>query len=66
MIVTVKIISVVKDRYLNVVIPENGLFGSIKISEPKIEYQKGNFIKAIISSSPAQPSNDFMSRNDDK
>jgi hypothetical protein len=35
MIVTVKIISVIKDRFLNVVIPENGLFGSIKIHETK-------------------------------
>lgn len=51
MVSTVKIISV-SQQYLNVVIPENGLFGNIKIYETKPEYEKGNFIKAIITGFP--------------
>jgi len=51
MVATVKIISV-NQQYLNVVIPENGLFGNIKIYETKPEYEKGNFIKAIITGFP--------------
>jgi hypothetical protein len=53
MVVTAKILSV-NERSLNVVIPENGLFGWIKIHDRKPEYQKGNFIKAIIASFPFQ------------
>jgi hypothetical protein len=65
MIVTVKIISVSKDsRFLNVVIPENGLFGSIKIYESRVDYQPGNYIKAIIGNFPFQQS--FNQRSDDK
>lgn len=59
MIFTVKIISVVKERFLNVVIPENGLFGSIRIYEDKPEYQKGNFIKAVITSFPFDKDNEM-------
>ena len=51
MIATVKIINV-NQQYLNVVMPENGLFGNIKIYEIKPEYEKGNFIKAIITGFP--------------
>lgn len=65
MIVTVKILSV-NEKSLNVVIPENGLFGWIKIYDKKPEYQKGNFIKAIISSFPFQQSNEDRHRQDDK
>lgn len=64
MIVTVKILSV-NERSLNVVIPENGLFGWIKIHDRKPEYQKGNFIKAIIAGFPFQQSMDNRQRNMD-
>lgn len=57
MIVTAKILSV-NERSLNVVIPENGLFGWIKIHDRKPEYQKGNYIKALILSFPFQQSMD--------
>eukprot|EP00919_Chromeraceae_sp_WS-2016_P029176 GHVR01069174.1.p1 GENE.GHVR01069174.1~~GHVR01069174.1.p1 ORF type:complete len:113 (+),score=5.53 GHVR01069174.1:2471-2809(+) len=51
MIMTVKILSF-KKQYLNVVIPENGLYGYIRIYDSKPEYEKGNFIKAIIIGFP--------------
>ena len=51
MVVTAKILSV-HNQSLNVVIPENGLFGNIKIHENKPEYEKGNFIKAVITGFP--------------
>lgn len=53
MIATVKIISV-NQQYLNVVIPENGLFGniSIKSHDNRTEYEKGKFIKAVITGFP--------------
>ncbi len=55
MIMTVKIIST-KKNYLNVVIPENGLFGYIKIMGSKEQteemYEKGAYIKAIIIGFP--------------
>lgn len=56
MVVTVKILSVNK-QFLNVVIPENGLFGFIKIpqdriNEKKVEYEKGQYIKAVITGFP--------------
>jgi hypothetical protein len=64
MIVTAKILSV-SERSLNVVIPENGLFGWIKIHDKKPEYQKGNFIKALILSFPFQQTMDNRRGNGD-
>ena len=57
MVVTVKILSVNK-QFLNVVIPENGLFGFIKIpmdrgnEKNQSDYEKGQFIKAVITGFP--------------
>ena len=51
MIFTVKIVSVTQQS-LNVVISENGLFGYIRIYEIKKEYEKGNYIKALILGFP--------------
>lgn len=65
MIVTAKILSV-NERSLNVVIPENGLFGWIKIHDRKPDYQKGNFIKALILSFPFQQSMDNRQRVGDE
>lgn len=54
MVVTVKVLSVNR-QFLNVVIPENGLFGYIRLpndnrnnSKP-VQYEKGQFIKAVIT-----------------
>lgn len=58
MIVTVRVLNV-NPQFLSVVIPENGLFGHIKLpmdkgndrnSKPK--YEKGTFIKAVIIGFP--------------
>ncbi len=70
MIVTVKILSV-NEKFLNVVIPENGLFGSIRIYMPrneerKPEYQKGDYIKAIITGFPFQPFDNRQRSPDDQ
>lgn len=57
MIMPVKVLSV-KKNYLNVIIPENGLFGYIKLQSNKTPeeyekiYEKGAFIKAIIIGFP--------------
>lgn len=57
MIMPVKILSL-KKNYLNVIIPENGLFGYIKIQSNKSTedlekiYEKGTTIKAIIIGFP--------------
>ena len=51
MVVTAKILSV-HNQALNVVIQENGLFGNIKIHDVKPEYEKGNFVKAVITGFP--------------
>lgn len=62
MVVTVKVLSVNR-QVLNVVIPENGLFGYIKLQENrpgfertnlnnKPQYEKGMFIKAVIIGFP--------------
>lgn len=56
MIMPVKILSM-KNNYLNVKIPENGLFGSIKIPNNKSEdfekmYEVNTYIKAIIIGFP--------------
>lgn len=61
MVVTVRVLSV-NQQYLNVVIPENGLFGYIKLPNDKnfdrnnqrpTKYEKGMFIKAVITGFPS-------------
>lgn len=61
MVVTVRILSV-NQQFLNVVIPENGLFGYIRLSmdrgmdrnsAPKPKYEKGMFLKAVIVGFPS-------------
>jgi hypothetical protein len=53
----VKVLSI-KRNYLNVIIPENGLFGYIKLQTSKSEeelqkiYEKGTTLKAIIIGFP--------------
>lgn len=56
MVLSVKILSL-KKNYLNVKIPENGLFGYIRINSSRQEdfekqYEVGTFIKAIIVGFP--------------
>jgi hypothetical protein len=57
MIMPVKILSL-KKNYLNVIIPENGLFGYIKIQSNKSPedlekiYEKGTTVKAVIIGFP--------------
>lgn len=61
MVVTVRILNA-NHQFLNVVIPENGLFGYIKlpsergmdrVSAPKPKYEKGMFLKAVIVGFPS-------------
>jgi hypothetical protein len=67
MVVTVRVLSV-NQQYLNVVIPENGLFGYIKLPNDKTgdrsgdrtgnnnnkpKYEKGQFLKAVITGFPS-------------
>ena len=61
MVVTVRVLSV-NQQYLNVVIPENGLFGYIKLPNDKnfdrnnqkpTKYEKGMIIKAVITVFPS-------------
>jgi hypothetical protein len=63
MVVTVRILNV-NQQYLNVVIPENGLLGYIKLPNDKnldrnnnnnkpTKYEKGMFIKAVITGFPS-------------
>ena len=62
MIMSVKVLSI-KKNYLNVIIPENGLFGYIRLQSNKsVEdyekiYEKGTFIKAIILGFPFDEKN---------
>jgi hypothetical protein len=57
MILPVKVLSV-KRNYLNVIIPENGLFGYIKLQSNKTPeeyesiYEKGTTVKAVIIGFP--------------
>lgn len=57
MIMPVKVLSI-KKNYLNVIIPENGLFGYIKLQSNKTSeelermYEKGTTIKAVIIGFP--------------
>ncbi len=58
MVVTVRVLNINK-QFLNVVIPENGLFGFIKIpnndrnnEQSKPPYERGMFIKAVITGFP--------------
>ena len=60
MVVTVRVLSV-NPQFLNVVIPENGLFGYIKLPNDKSndragnkpKYEKGMFLKAVITGFPS-------------
>lgn len=66
MVVTVRVLSV-NQQFLNVVIPENGLFGYIKLPNDKTgermvertgntnrpKYEKGQFLKAVITGFPS-------------
>lgn len=61
MVVTVRVLSV-NQQFLNVVIPENGLFGYIKLPNDKTgdrntsnkpKYEKGMFLKAVITGFPS-------------
>ena len=62
MIMSVKVLSI-KKNYLNVIIPENGLFGYIRLQSNKaVEeyeriYEKGTYIKAIIIGFPFDEKN---------
>ena len=53
----VKVLSA-RNNYLNVIIPENGLFGYIRMNNTKdneAQYPKGATIKAIILGFPFDP-----------
>ena len=62
MIISVKVLSI-KKNYLNVIIPENGLFGYIRLQSNKVVeeyeriYEKGTYIKAIIIGFPFDEKN---------